>query len=95
MVFLYKIPSSNNEISYNLVSLINHDGDSLNCGHYVSDIFDANTGIWWQCHDDYITQIGDPPKGVNIRESHKKEIEKNVMSGSTYISFLFISEQSI
>ena len=43
--FLYKIPSSNYIISYTLLSMINHDGDSLDCGNYVSDIFDANTEI--------------------------------------------------
>ena len=37
--YLYKQPSSNENISYTLVSLINHDGDSLDCGHYVSDVF--------------------------------------------------------
>ena len=62
--FLYKEPSSNEKISYGLVSLINHNGDSLNCGHYISDLFYANTGIWWHCDDDNITQISDLPKGV-------------------------------
>ena len=39
--YLFKQPSINEKISYTLVSLINHDGDSLDCGHYVSDIFIA------------------------------------------------------
>ena len=56
---LYKKPSSNEKISYTLVSLINNYGDSLDCGNYVSDVFDANTGIWWHCDDDNITQISD------------------------------------
>ena len=62
--------------------LINHNGDSLNCVHYVSDVFDANTGIWWHYDDDNITQISDLPKEVYIRESHKK------MSGSTDVLFV-------
>ena len=37
--FLYKIPSINDNIPCTLVSLIMHDGDSLDCGHYVSDCF--------------------------------------------------------
>ena len=81
--FLYKKPSSNDKISYTLVSLINHDGESLYCGHYVSDVFDANTGIWWHCDDDNITQISDLPLGVYIRESHKNKL----MSGSTDLLF--------
>ena len=55
--FLYKIPSSDHKISYTLVSLINHDGDSLDCGNYASDVFDTNIVIWWHCDDDNITQI--------------------------------------
>ena len=55
--YLCKQPSSNERISYTLVSLINHDGDSLDFGHYVSDVFDSSTGIWWHCDDDNITQI--------------------------------------
>ena len=71
--YLYKQPSSNDKKSYTLVSRINHDGDSLDFGHYVSNIFDANTGIWWHCDDDNITQISDLPKGVYIRESEQKK----------------------
>ena len=41
----YKQTSSNEKISYTLVSLINNDGDSLDYGHYVSDVFDGSTGI--------------------------------------------------
>ena len=58
------------------MSLINHDGDSLDCGHCVSDAFDANIGIWWHCDDDNITQMSYLPKGVNIRKSHKKNKKK-------------------
>ena len=47
MEFLYKIAKRNDKISYNLVSLIVYDGDSLDCRNYFSDVFDTNTGIWW------------------------------------------------
>ena len=60
--YMFKQPSRNEKISYTLVSLINHDGDSLYCGNYVSDVFDGNTGIWWHCDDDNITEISDLPK---------------------------------
>ena len=59
--FIYKIPSNNEKISYTLVSLIIHYGESLHFGHYVSEFFDTNTGIWWKCDDDGITKIGDLP----------------------------------
>ena len=60
--FVYKQPSSIEKISYTVVSLMNHDGDSLDCGHFFSDVFDANRGIWWHCDDDNITQMSDLPK---------------------------------
>ena len=76
--FLYKITSSNDKISYTLVSLINHDGDSLDCGYYVSDVVGTNTGIWWHCDDDNITQISDLPKWGYIRDIHKKTKKSDV-----------------
>ena len=68
------------------MSLINHGGDLLYFGHYVSDLFGDNTGIWWHCDDDNFTQISDLSKGVYIRETHKKI--KKVISGSTDALFV-------
>ena len=68
--YMFKQPSSNDKISYTLVSLINHDGNSLDCGHYVSDFFGSSTGIWWHCDDNNITEISDLPKGIYYRETH-------------------------
>ena len=66
---MLKQPSSNEKILYTLVSLINHDGNSLYCGHYFSDVFDSSTGIWCHCDDENITEISDLPKGVYYRET--------------------------
>ena len=69
--------------------MIKHDGDSLDCGHYVSDVFDSSTGIWWHCDDDNTTQISDLPKGVYYRETQKLIKNKNkLMQGSTDILFV-------
>ena len=87
--YLYKQPSSNEKISNTLVSLINHDGNSLDCGHYVSDVFDSSTEIWWHCDDENITHISDLPEGADYRETNKnmKKNKKN-MTGSTDIFFV-------
>ena len=69
---LYKQPSSKEKISYTLVSLINHDDESLYYGHYVSDVFDATTEIWWHCDDENITQISNLPRGVILERVTKK-----------------------
>ena len=88
--YLFKKPSSNEKISYTLVSLINHGGDSLDCGHYVSDVFDTSTGIWWHCDDNNITEISDLPKEVYYREAQKPKKKDQQM-----YCLLFISEQAI
>ena len=44
-----------------------HDGEYLDCGNYVSDVLDANTGIWWNFNDDNITEISDFTEGVYTR----------------------------
>ena len=49
--FIYKIPSSNEQMLYTLVSLIMYGGDYLDCRHYFGNVFDINTGIWWHCDD--------------------------------------------
>ena len=69
--YMIKLQSRNKKISYTLVSLVNHDGDSLDCGHYVSDVFDASTGIWWHCDDENITELSNLTDGVYYRETHK------------------------
>ena len=72
--YMFKQPSRNEKISCIVVSLINNDGDSLDCGNYISDVFDSRTGIWWHCDDDNITEISDLPKGDYNRETHKPAI---------------------
>ena len=73
--FLYKKPSINEKISYTLVLLINHDGDSLDCVNYTSDVFNANIGIWWHFDGENITQISDLPKGVILERVTKTRID--------------------
>ena len=61
----------------------------LHNGHYVSDVFDSSTGIWWHCDDDNITEISDLPKGVYYRETHKSTKKKNkLIQVSTYVLFV-------
>ena len=53
--YFIKKPSINENIPYTLVSLIIHDGDSLDSGNFVGYISDANTGIWCHCDDTNVT----------------------------------------
>ena len=70
--FLIKMPSQKEKITCTLVSLIMHDGELLDFVHYVSDVFDTSTGIWWHCDDDDITEISYFQK-VYIIERVEKE----------------------
>ena len=59
-----------------------HSGNSLDSGNYFSDVFDVNTGIWFHCDDNKITQISYLKEGVYNRESPKqKYTKKNIISG--------------
>ena len=85
--YFYKQPSSNDKISYNIISLINHYGNLLDFVHYVKWCF------WWQ-HRNLVAlwlwkyhSISNLPKGFYCRESHKKT--KKYISGSTDV-LLFV-----
>ena len=78
---MIKLQSSNEKISYTLVSLVDHYGDSLDCGHYVSDVFDTSTGIWWHCDDENITELSNLTDGVYYRETHKPTGKKGFNYG--------------
>ena len=74
------------------MSLIRYNGDSLDCGHYVSDVFDFNTGIWCHCDDTNITEISGFPEGVYTRESHKPIKKGNLCQALRTYFLWFISE---
>ena len=70
------------------------DGDSLDCGNYVSDVFDVKTGIWWHCDDANITEISDFIEGVYTRESRKMTTKKgNLCQALKTYCLWFISEK--
>ena len=50
-----------------------HDDDSFDYRHYVNDVFDVNTRIWWHCDDVNITEVSDFTKRVYIREITTKK----------------------
>ena len=53
-----------------------HDGNSLDSGHYCSNLFYVHVVIWWHCYDDEITDISDFSVGAYTRESHKQKYTK-------------------
>ena len=63
-----------------------HDGDSLDCGKYVSDVFDTNTRIWRHCDDANFTEISYFLEEIYNREVHQKK--GKLISGTKDIFFV-------
>ena len=80
--YFIKKPLGNDNIPYTVVSLIR------DFGHYVSDVFDFNTGLWWHCDDANITEVSNFIEGVYTREIHKPNKTRKLVSGSKDILFV-------
>ena len=65
------------EVIYIIVSIKINIGKYMDKGHYVCDILDYNTGTWWNCDDDTITQYPGYPMNVHdellIDKKEKKQ----------------------
>ena len=65
--------------------LINHDGDLLDCGHYVSDFLMPTQEFGGNVMMTISLELVILPKGVYISDVTKK---RKVMSGSTDVLFV-------
>ena len=54
----------NVEVLYIIFSIKINIGKDMDKGHYVCDVLDYNTGIWWNCDDETITQYPGYPMNV-------------------------------
>ena len=61
--FMY-FPDKQSEALYIRVSIKLHIGNDMDKGNYVCDVLDYNTGTWWNCDDDTITQYPGYPMNV-------------------------------
>ena len=59
------------EVVYILVSIKNNLGKFMGSGHCYCDILDYNTGTWWICDDDNISEFRGYPCNVYDELSHK------------------------
>ena len=57
-------PYKHSEVLYILVSVELHIGNDMYKGHYSCDVLYYNTGTWWNCDDDTITQY--PGYPINV-----------------------------
>ena len=49
-------PGKHAEVLYIFFYIKLHIGNDMDEGHYVCGVLDYNTGTWWNCNDDTITQ---------------------------------------
>ena len=56
-----RLPSSNSDVSYVLCAVQNHLGTTPHGGHYVAEVMDWTTGVWWECNDESVTRMVDGP----------------------------------
>ena len=61
-----------------LISIKLHNGNDMDQGYYVFDVLDYNTGTWWNCDDEIITQYPRYPSNVYHYLSIDKKKGKNV-----------------
>ena len=52
------------KVIYVIVSINFHIGNDMYQGHYVCDVLDYNTGTWWNCDDEIVTEYLGYPMNV-------------------------------
>ena len=61
----YSLPFPNDhKLFYILVSIKLHICNDMDQGHYVCDVLEYNTGTWWNCDDEKVTQYPGYPMNV-------------------------------
>ena len=61
-------------VIYVIVSIKFHIGNDMDQGHYLCDVLDYNTGTWWNCDDEIVTEYPGYPMNVyNELSSDKKQ----------------------
>lgn len=49
---------------YVLCAVQNHSGKSADSGHYVAEVMDWTTGVWFECNDESVKMLDNGPSGV-------------------------------
>eukprot|EP00742_Colponemidia_sp_Colp-10_P010826 GILJ01011937.1.p1 GENE.GILJ01011937.1~~GILJ01011937.1.p1 ORF type:complete len:1363 (+),score=243.17 GILJ01011937.1:38-4126(+) len=67
---------------YDLVAVLVHKGSSANSGHYIADLKDKATGLWYRFDDESVTLLDSNQAEVHTSDQ-VKEKEKEVGSDSS------------
>ena len=72
-----------------------HIFNDMDKGHYVCDVFYYNTGTWWNCDDETITQYPGYPMNVYNDlsiDKNKKWLKKGMDVSDMIVSTLYIRQ---
>lgn len=63
------------EAIYDLSAVLIHKGSAVNSGHYVANIKDESTGIWWEFDDEEVSRLGQHPFGQSSSKAAAKSVQ--------------------
>ena len=66
-------PGKNYEEVYIIFPTNLHIGKDMDSGHYICDVLDYNTGTWWNCDDNTITNYSGCPENIYDNLSNENE----------------------
>ena len=83
---------NNSEVIYIIVYINLHIGNDTDKGQYVCDVLDYNTGTWWNCDDETITQYPGYPMNVyndlSIYKQQKRGKQRSMYGSDRIVSML-------
>ena len=77
---------------YTLCAVQNHIGTSANGGHYIADVLDWTTGVWYEFNDEDVSVLEEGP-GSSFEPNSKAKGKGKKVSGSADAYNLFYVEQ--
>jgi len=82
--------------NYILCAVQNHLGSSAHGGHYVAEVMDWTTGVWYEFNDEDVTILEDGPSSSFEPSEIEDEMEseQRAVSGSGDAYNLFYVEQN-
>lgn len=92
-----KPPQDDNDTTstakYTLCAVQNHRGTSAHGGHYIADVLDWTTGVWYEFNDKEVSVLEEGPQSSFEPNSNAKGKGKKEVSGSANAYNLFYVEQ--
>ena len=96
-----KSGSKNTTAKYILCAVQNHLGTSAHGGHYIADVLDWTTGVWYEFNDEEVSVLEEGPESSFDPNSADDEGKNAKVEGSAdaynlfYVEQNYLSQQSV